>query len=99
MSSYLERDFAAAVYLSESPTQTGPLPLYSLYSVYVHVLIHRGKRRGVVLNQREGRGATGESTDHKDESKIPTLLKVRKTFINSVVELEQMPLITFWSNV
>jgi hypothetical protein len=51
------------------------------------------------LNQREGRGATGESTDHKDESKIPTLLKVRKTFINSVVELEQMPLITFWSNV
>ncbi len=47
-----------------------PSPLHTVY-VY-SILIHTGKGRGVEFNQREGRAATGESTDHKAVSKIPT---------------------------
>jgi hypothetical protein len=49
-------------------------PPYTLHNY--SILIHTGRGgKGVKLNQREGekgRGATGKSTDHKAELKIPT---------------------------
>jgi hypothetical protein len=70
MSSYLnspERNFAASVYLSESPIQPDPPPpFHTVYVPTVHLQVQvqvqmTGKGGGVVLNQSYGkRGNRGE---------------------------------------
>jgi hypothetical protein len=61
---YLQRDFAADDYLSDTPP---PPPLHTVY-VHVRSYSHREERGGMGLTREKVKGATV----HKAGSKIPT---------------------------
>jgi hypothetical protein len=68
--SYLERDFAADVYLSEAtlPPMTPYTPLLHTVHVYtVCILIHTGKGEGELTREK-----VRAATVHKARAKIPT---------------------------
>jgi hypothetical protein len=64
----------------------------------LHILIHKGKGGGEVLNQREGeRGNRGK---YSSQSWVENTNMTECTPKNcECVELEKMPLIIFWSIV
>jgi hypothetical protein len=68
---YLQRDFAADVYLSESKNTHAYLPPYTLYSVHVYIysiFTNTGKGEVVELNQREGERRGNISAGSKYQS-------------------------------
>ncbi len=76
----------------------GPLALLIVHiHIHIHVLNHTWK--GECWTREKGTGETGESTDPKSGSKIPTWLNVcKKLTISSLcVELDKMPMVTIWS--
>jgi hypothetical protein len=86
-----------------------PLPTYpppshtTVYIREVHVLIHTGKGGGVVLNQREGKRGNRVRITKMGQNTSMTECTQKIGYLQSInslcVELENVPLITFWSKI